>query len=202
VTLLDTRARTQRQYDVFAGLLAAGIRNTGLEAGQIRSTAEVTVHASLADLESGTGVGWIDGMRETVSLTTVERLACDATFRKIVLGNDGEVLAFGKARYPFSSAQRKAIIARDGDTCLLCDAPASWTDAHHVQEYYTHGALGRTDVDNGVLLCGAHHDLIHHSEWQLTMIGGIPHLRAPAEMDPARKWKRVGRPKVQLRQTG
>jgi hypothetical protein len=202
VTLVDTRTREQRQHDVFAGLLEAGIRNTGFEAGQIRSMAEVMVHVSLSDLESGIGVGWIEGIRESVSVNTVERLACDAIFRRIVLGNDGEPLAFGKARYPFSSAQRKAIVARDGDTCLLCDSPASWTDAHHVQEYYTHGALGRTDVDNGVLLCGAHHDLIHHTEWRITMIGGIPHLLAPPEIDPQQKWKRLGRPKVQLRQTG
>jgi hypothetical protein len=202
VTVRDTRTREQRQHDVFAGLLTAGIRNTGLEPGQIRSTAEVTVHVSLADLESGIGVGWIDGIRESISVNTVEQIACDATFRKIVLGNDGEVLALGKARYPFTSAQRKAIIARDGDTCLLCDAPAAWTAAHHVQEYYTHGAVGKTDVDNGVLLCGAHHDLIHHTEWQIRMIGGIPHLLAPPVIDPARTWRRVGRPRVELSRTG
>ncbi len=202
LTLRDVRTRDQRQHDVLAGLLTAGIRNTGFEAGQIRSTADVTVHVALADLEAGVGVGWIDGIREPVSVSTVERLACDATFRRIVLGNDGEVIALGTTRYPFSSAQRKAIIARDGDTCLLCDTPASWADAHHVQEYYTHGATGRTDVDNGVLLCGAHHDLIHHSEWQLRMVGGIPHLMAPFMIDSEQRWKRVGRPRVRLANTG
>jgi hypothetical protein len=135
VKIHDTRTRDQRQYDVFAGLLKAGIRNTGFEAGQIRSTAEVTVHVSLADLEFGAGVDWIDGIHEPISVTTVERLACDAVFRRAVLGNDGEVLALGKARYPFNSAQRKAIIVRDGDRCLLCDAPATWADTHHLREY-------------------------------------------------------------------
>ncbi|HEY5320757.1 MAG TPA: DUF222 domain-containing protein [Galbitalea sp.] len=196
VKIRDARTRDQRQYDVFAGLLKAGIRNTGFEAGQIRSTAEVTVHVSLADLEFGAGVGWIDGIHEPVSVTTVERLACDAVFRRAVLGNDGEVLALGKARYPFNSAQRKAIIVRDGDQCLLCDAPATWADTHHVEEYWTHGAVGTTDVDNGVMLCGPHHDFIHHTEWQIAMIGGIPHLLAPPHVDPSQTWKRLGNSRV------
>jgi hypothetical protein len=202
VTVRDVRARDQRQHDVFAGLLKAGVRNTGFEAGQLRSIAEVTVHISLADLQAGTGLGWIDGIQEPVSMNTVERLACDAVFRRAVLGNDGEVLALGKAQYPFNSAQRKAIIVRDGDTCLLCDAPVTWADTHHVQEFFTHGAVGTTDVDNGVMLCGPHHDLIHHSEWRITMIGGIPHLLAPPEIDPGQTWKRLGKPKVQFPYTG
>jgi hypothetical protein len=202
VTVRDLRTRDQRQHDALDGLLRAGIRNTGLESGQIRSTAEVTAHISLANLESGTGAGWIDGIKESVSVNTIERLLCDAVFRRAVLGNDGEVLAFGKARYPFSSAQRKAMIARDGDTCLLCDAPVAWTDAHHVKEFYTHGAVGKTDVDNGVLLCPRDHDLIHHTKWQVGMINGTPHVLAPPEIDPGQTWKRVGRPRVELRRTG
>jgi hypothetical protein len=198
----DTRSREQRQHDVFDGLLKAGVRNTGLDGGQMRSTAEVTVHISLKDLEEGVGVGWIDGIHEPVSTDTVKRLLCDAAFRRLVIGNDGEVLALGKARYPFSSAQRKAVIARDGDTCLLCGAPASWGDMHHVQEFYTHGAIGETNVDNAVILCGPHHDLIHHTDWQLRMVGGIPHVLAPPEVDSSQTWKRVGRSRVQFRQTG
>lgn len=198
-TLRDPRSRDQRQHDVLDGLLKAGIRNTGTETGQLRSTAEVTAHIALADLESGTGVGWIDGIQESVSVSTIERLACDSIFRRVVLGNDGEVLAFGKARYPFSSAQRKAIIARDGDECLLCDAPVSWADTHHVEEYHTHGAVGETNVDNGVMLCAPHHDFIHHSDWQIQMIGAIPHLLAPPEIDPSQTWKRLGKQRVRQR---
>jgi hypothetical protein len=202
VSLRDPRTREQRQHDVLEGLLKAGIRNTGTEAGQLRSTAEVTAHISLADLESGTGLGFIDGIHEPVSVSTIERLACDSVFRRVVLGNDGEILAFGKARYPFSSAQRKAIIARDGDECLLCDSPVSWADTHHVQEYWTHGAVGETNVGNGVMLCEPHHDLIHHSEWQIRMMDGIPHVLAPREIDPQQTWKRLGKSRVRVWRSG
>jgi hypothetical protein len=202
VTVRDVRTRDQRQHDTLDGLLRAGVRNTGREKGQVRSLAEVTARVSLADLEAGTGVGAIDGIREPVSMKTIERILCDAVFRRAVLGNDGEVLALGKARYPFSSAQRKAMIARDGDTCLFCDAPVAWADAHHVKEFYTHGAVGTTDIDNGVLLCPGHHELIHHSQWQLRMMGGIPHVLAPPEIDPSQTWKRVGKQRVRLGLTG
>ncbi len=202
ISLADPRTREQRQHDVLMGIVKAGVRNTGGETGQLRSTAEVTAHISLADLESGSGVGYIDGIHEPVSVSTIERLACDSVFRRAVLGNDGEILAFGKARYPFSSAQRKAIIARDGDECLLCDAPVAWADTHHVQEYWTHGAVGETNVGNGVMLCEPHHDLIHHSPWQISMIDGIPHVLAPPEIDPGQTWKRLGKQRVRLRRSG
>jgi hypothetical protein len=196
VTVRDIRTRDQRQWDVVGGLLAAGIRNTGFENGQLRSTAEVTAHVSVADLEAGMGVGWIEGISEPVSMKTIERLLCDAAFRRVVLGNNGEPLALGKKRYPFTAVQRKAIIARDGDECLLCGVPASWSETHHVQEYWTHGAVGTTDVDNGVILCGPHHDWLHHGEWQITMIDRIPHLLAPPEIDPTQTWKRLGKSRL------
>jgi hypothetical protein len=199
VSLRDVRNRGQRQHDVLVGLLKAGIRNTGLEAGQIRSTAEVVAHVALADLESGVGVGWIDGIDEPVSISTIERLACDAVFRKLVLGNDGEPLALGRARYPFTSAQKRTMIARDGDRCILdCDSPATWGDGHHVIEYWTNGAKGQTDVDNGVMLCPRHHDFIHHSDWQLAMINGLPYVLAPPYLNPAQTWRRLGKPRVRV----
>jgi hypothetical protein len=199
VTLRDVRTRGQRQHDVLVGIVKAGIRNTGSEAGQIRSTAEIVAHVALADLETGVGVGWIDGIDEPVSMPTIERIACDAVFRKIVLGNDGEPLALGRKQYPFTSAQKRAIIARDGDKCVLdCDAPATWGDGHHVIEYWTNGAKGRTDVDNGVMLCERHHNFIHHSDWKMAMINGIPHVLAPPHLDASQTWRRLGKPKVQI----
>jgi hypothetical protein len=38
-----------------------------------------------------------------------------------------------------------------------------------------------------VLLCRRHHDLVHHSDWQIQMIGGLPVFRPPAFIDAERK---------------
>jgi hypothetical protein len=36
--------------------------------------------------------------------------------------------------------------------------PASWTDAHHIR-HWADGGL--TDLENGALLCGRHHTVVH-----------------------------------------
>jgi hypothetical protein len=38
-----------------------------------------------------------------------------------------------------------------------------------------------------VLLCRRHHDLVHHSEWQVRMAAGLPVFRPPAFVDPRRR---------------
>jgi Domain of unknown function (DUF222) len=193
VTLRDIRSRDQRQHDVLAGLLKAGVRNNGLQNGQLRSTADVTAVIMLSDLEAGTGPAWLQGVDEPISASMAEMLACDSAFRRVVLGNDGEVLHLGRTRYPFSAAQRRAIAIRD-DGCIwdYCTAPPEWCDIHHAIEYNQHGNNGTTDVDNGVMMCAEHHQFLHKSAWQLRMINGIPHVLAPLSIDPTQTWRESG----------
>jgi hypothetical protein len=61
--------------------------------------------------------------------------------------------------------------------------------APHVIEYENGGP---TDIDNGVLLCSAHHHELHASEFTMQMINGKPHMRAPTWLDPDRVWRPVG----------
>jgi hypothetical protein len=203
VPMRDVRSRQQRQHDVFAGLLKAGVRNVGTHDGQLRSTADVTAVILLSDLTKSTGPGWLEGIEESVSASTVERLACDGRYRRIILGATGEVLHLGKTRYPFSVAQRRALAVRDGG-CVWdgCTAPPGWCDAHHVREYNSNGGEGATDIDNGVLLCEAHHILPHHSEWQLRIVNGKPQVLAPFAIDPSQTWRPVGKSRITLGRTG
>jgi hypothetical protein len=145
----------------------------------------------LDDLRSGEGVGWIDDVDEPISASTIQQLACDAGFRRILLGDHGEVLHLGARERFFTAAQRKALAVRDGG-CVWenCTAPPGWCEAHHVIEYEKGGP---TDIDNGVLLCSAHHHELHASEFTMQMINGKPHMRAPMWLDPDRVWRPVGR---------
>jgi len=77
---------------------------------------------------------------------------------------------------------------------VICGAPASWCDAHHVLEWKADNGL--TDIDNAVLLCPAHHYWLHHSAYQMSMIGGRPHLLAPFHIDPAQTWRPVGNSRI------
>lgn len=198
-SVTDPRTREQRQLDVLLGLITAGTRSTGLEPGGMRSIATVMAVVTLKDLESGTGIGWLDDVDEPISGASIKELACDAGFRKTLLGNAGEVLYVGRLQRLFTPAQRRALAVRDGG-CVWqnCQAPPGWCHAHHVEEYNSNGKHGPTNIDNGVLLCSAHHHYLHNSAFTIKMIDGIPHLLAPPWIDPEQKWQKLGNSRILL----
>ena len=87
----------------------------------------------------------------------------------------------------FTARQRTGLAARDGG-CRWpdCDKPASWCEAHHIDHWKAeHGA---TDIADGILLCRAHHLLLHNNHWHVTRTGAdywlIPPARLDAEQSP------------------
>jgi hypothetical protein len=190
----DPRTREQRQLDVLLGLVTAGLRSPQRSSAGQRSTAAVMAVVQLSDLETGSGVGWLDDVAEPVSAETVRELACDAGIQRVLVGDNGEVLALGRRERYFTPAQRRALAVRDGG-CVWpqCTAPPSWCHAHHVKEW---SEGGRTDLDNGALLCSAHHHMLHSSPFTMRMIRGRPQLLAPPWLDPSGQWRTVGRARV------
>lgn len=77
-----------------------------------------------------------------------------------VTGPNSEILDVGRGSRTFTAAAAKAIVVRDRH-CRWpgCDAPPSWCEAHHAVHWADGGP---SDLDNGVLLCGRHHDRVHH----------------------------------------
>jgi hypothetical protein len=110
------------------------------------------------------------------------------------LGHHGEILSLGLSRRLFTPTQRLALIVRDGG-CVWpnCGAPPAWCDAHHAIPW---SKGGPTDVSNGVLLCPAHHHLLHNSDFTLVMRHGIPHLIPPRRLNPTGREWRVGRSRI------
>jgi len=96
---------------------------------------------------------------------TVQRLACDSTITRVVLGSDSLVIDVGRAKRVVSGSRRRALNTRDGH-CQWpeCDRPPSWSAAHHVV-HWTRG--GSTNLDNLILLCHRHHWMAHEGGWQL-----------------------------------
>ena len=112
----------------------------------------------------------------------IRRIACEADIIPVVLNGEGRILDVGKASRFFPPHLRKAIIARDGGCAFPgCTSPAPWCEAHHI-EYHSHG--GTTSTDNGVLLCGFHHHLIHREKWRITVMRGAPWFVPPSYVDP------------------
>jgi hypothetical protein len=83
---------------------------------------------------------------------------------------------------------RRALVLRDhGCTFPGCTTPAKWCDAHH-RHHWADG--GPTALPNLVLLCRTHHDLIHHSDWHITMRHDRPEFIPPTYIDPTRTPRR------------
>lgn len=184
----DPRTREQRDFDVLLGLLTAGVRSEGETRGPLHSPATVTCTVTARELDSGTGIAWLDDVAEPVSARTASELACDGGIRIAVLGPDGEVLRLGRRERYFTAAQRRALALRDGG-CIWpgCGAPPSWCHAHHVTEWSRGGA---TDLDNGALLCAFHHRHVHsRGTGQLRMIDGIPHIWQPPGHTRSGTWR-------------
>jgi hypothetical protein len=100
-----------------------------------------------------------------ISSKTVERLACDCSVTRILLGSDSMVIDVGRAKRVISGPQRKALNARDGG-CVWpgCDRPASWTSGHHLFHWIRGGG---GDLRNLALLCYRHHWMVHEGGWQI-----------------------------------
>jgi predicted restriction endonuclease len=87
-----------------------------------------------------------------------------------------EPLDVGRRTPVVSPAIRRAVIVRDAH-CRFpgCDRPQSWCDAHHAVHWADGGP---TSLQNLVLLCRAHHRLVHQG-FGLDMDDGHPVFRRP-----------------------
>ncbi|QWT23675.1 HNH endonuclease [Subtercola sp. PAMC28395] len=196
--LADSRTREQLLVDGFTAYIdrVAGLPGMPVLCGA-RPT--INVHVTLEDVVDGRGVGWVDGVDQPVPVATVEQLLCHGDVIATVM-REGRVLQHGKTKRLFTPAQNRALAARDGG-CVWpgCGRPPSWCETHHVLDWRDKGYLpGRTDVDNGVLLCHFHHSNVHKSRWKLVMITGAPHIVPPPEID----WTQTPRPCTQRRTAG
>ncbi len=91
----------------------------------------------------------------------------------------------GRRKRTITPTQWVALCARDvGCVFPGCTRPAQFCDAHHIVHWADGGP---TDLDNMALLCGAHHDAVHHRGWDIFMgLDRHPRLRPPAWINPER----------------
>ena len=160
----DTRTPRQGRADGLIGVCefynkhAANLGDSRRHAGD---RPQVSVIVGWDTLRQAAGAPTAStGYDQQISAAAARRLACDAKITRIITGPAGEILDVGRASRTFTTAARRAIIARDR-RCVWdgCGTPAAWCEAHHIVHWADGGP---SDLDNGVLLCGRHHDQIHH----------------------------------------
>ncbi|MDQ3036695.1 MAG: HNH endonuclease [Myxococcota bacterium] len=103
-----------------------------------------------------------DGAR--VPAETFRRVSCDATLLGIRTDDSGTVVEIGARTRVVSGARRRALQLRDRSCRFPSCTNHAWLDAHHL-EHWAHG--GATTMSNLVLLCPAHHRLVHEGGFSI-----------------------------------
>jgi hypothetical protein len=155
-----------RNYDRRLGDALVDLAVHALDSGAPNQRPHLQVTTSLETLLGLTGAPAAEmEFSLPISAKAVERLACDCTVTRILLGSDSTVIDVGRAKRVISGPQRKALRVRDqGCVWPGCDRPASFTSGHHLA-HWIHG--GPTDLSNLCLLCFRHHRMVHEGEWQI-----------------------------------
>ncbi|HVC40418.1 MAG TPA: DUF222 domain-containing protein [Candidatus Saccharimonadales bacterium] len=127
----DERSRERRLAD---GLVELAMH--ALDHGFATDRGGPRTHLQLtASVETVMGMAGAPGgdleFAGAVPAATVQRLACDASVRRVLLGPDSAVIDVGRALRVPSGAGRSALRVRD-EGCVWpgCERPASWTNAH------------------------------------------------------------------------
>jgi hypothetical protein len=187
---LDGRTAPQRRADALTEVCRAVLGTDALSTAG-GEPIQLVVTTGFDALTRQLGVGMLDtGIR--LSPETVRRLACDATVLPAILGGQSQVLDLGRQRRLFTGAVRRALNLRDGGCAFpACDRPPAWCQGHHIVSWLEHG---ETNLDNGVLLCGHHHRMVHHGEWEVRLgADRLPEFLPPTWLDPERTPRRNNR---------
>ena len=183
--LRDTRMTEQLASDVMLQLLESG---ADADSSQLLGTGGpvVRIIVTAEDMECSRGFGVLEGSTEALSIATVESSLCSATTVEVTVDSRGKVLDLGREQRLYSRRQRIALAVRDGG-CMWgdCERDPSWCEAHHIKQWKRDG--GRTDIDDGILLCKHHHLVLHDHGWEIVRDDGEYYLVPPAAIDPERR---------------
>jgi hypothetical protein len=149
-------------------------------------------------LGGGSGIATVDGLEQPLDAGSARRIAASAGIIPAVLGSRSEVLDLGRTARHFTLSQRLALVERDGG-CCGCHLPPAFTEAHHLR-WWARDA-GRTDLDEGVLLCSSCHHRVHSEGWEVRIekpsggsaLSGTVWFIPPAHIDPTRTPSMGGR---------
>ena len=123
----------------------------------------VFITMSVEDLHKDLGTAALGFDGDQITAAEARRMACNADLIPVVLGTDSEILDLGRTTRLAHPIQHRALRLRDqGCQAEDCDAPAAWTEAHHLKPW---SQGGKTDMANLVLLCASDHSRIHDPDY-------------------------------------
>jgi len=165
----DTRTNDQLVYDLIMDVMRAGALADAESVFGARQPGVRLVQVVDAD---GRGAPVAHSEDYVLSLpgASIDQHICDSGIVPVTVAPCGNPLDVGREQRLFTPKQRIALAIRDGGCRWRgCDRPASYCEAHHIDEW--HRDQGRTDIDRGILLCRYHHMTLHHGRWWITRDG-------------------------------
>lgn len=107
---------------------------------------------------------------------------CDVELAGQVWNGQDIVLNEYRSKRLFTTAQRKAILARDkGCQAPGCIVQATYCQCHHIKEWSQNG---ETNENNSITLCPAHHPDVHDGKWTIRKIDGVTYFQPAKWLDP------------------
>jgi len=164
----DARSNDQLSYDLLMDVLRAGAL---ADAESVFGTRQAGVRiVQVLDAASGAVSARTEDYGFSLPVADAERRICETGSVTVTVDPDGNPLNVGREHRLFTPRQRIALAIRDGGCRWKgCDRPASYCEAHHIDEWAAD--KGRTDIDRGILLCRHHHMQLHHTGWRITRVG-------------------------------
>ena len=97
-------------------------------------------------------------------------IACDADLTEFIQDARGNLLNYERRRRIVPARLLQALKLRDHSRCRFPGCSHQrYVEAHHVRHWIDGG---ETRLENLVLLCGAHHRLLHHGAFRITIEDG------------------------------
>ena len=178
----DTRSFEQIMVDGFAQIFHNGLTaDPSIVPGAGRAAVRVIVEEKVLKQKQGYAI--LEDSLSAITFSKLEEYLCEGGTIGVLFDDDGKI-DVGREQRIFTTRQRTALGVRDGG-CRYpgCDKPPSWCEAHHI-DFWARD-VGKTDIENGILLCRYHHMLIHNNDWEILRRDGTYWLRRPKSIDPS-----------------
>ena len=160
---VDALPLSRRRGEAFCALLE-NLPSSGLpQQGGAATTVSVVIdYGTLLEDLGRAGVA-VTSTGDRISADEARRMACQAGIIPFVMSGRSVILDQGRRKRLFDHHQRAALNLRFQEcTEVDCSIPAAWTEAHHKLPW---ARGGRTDLDDGTLLCPFHHHRAHDPGW-------------------------------------
>ena len=159
-TAEDEASFPARQADALVDMARAYLAGESAKSASPADHYQVVVHVDEAALRAEP----VEGARSDLPIESVRRLCCDAGVVVVTEDDKGNPLDLGRKHRVVQPALRRALIARDRHCCYPGCAHTRWLEAHHVMHWIDGG---KTNLDNTLLLCSAHHRRLHEGGFRI-----------------------------------